>query len=834
MENPLIRILILGYYNQNNLGDDLFTKVFQEQIFDDQSKYTLRFLNLNEIKQDLLAQDHTNYDLVIIGGGDLLNDHFFYHQVTQIISNYSSHGVPVYFLGVGITYPDTIGILDLGDKFFLRNHSDYLVANQRFGECAREIPDLGFFCQLPDLKVKLGGVKQVGLSLPQTWLHSTARSLFKGEYRKIMVRDICSIITDLIKTGVKVHLIPFDTSSDPSNSDLELSRAVKKNLHESVRDRVIFIESRLSVKQTIEYINEMDVMLASRFHSVVLSSLCATPFVSLYTTEKIRKLARDCPPALQKYFIKLETDESGIPKGLPVNRVLNLVRDLLCNEQSRTISQILSDLTSRNKKALADFKRNLLGIDFPGSVRTTPPTYISAQDTRTLITDTIRKVIMEVNKKATPQQIDRVLRGDSLLRVLPDQGSMNLASLRVRVTEEILYNITGDPMSPYYYGLYNNVFESYFLKQLEWIVADYYSKYKYTETPSNIRIINKNFQDIHRSGWQYIVDNIVANGKLCDTEITVDTYVDKTFHWNRQFYLTKGILPYSKPWVGFIHHTFSNYNNNYNCRTLFIDPLFLQSLASCKCLIVLSEYLKQQIEEVLVQIGFEVPVISLVHPTEVPDQKFEWKRFIDNDNRRIIQVGNWLRDVFAIYKLQLLKSSVVGTKAVLKNKNSDNYFPPPNFIEDLKKSLGDTPVIPGSANDMCRISVENMFVKGLLEDIVKTIGSVEVIEHLTNESYDELLSENLVFLNLVDASAVNTVIECAVRATPLLVNKLPAVVEILGDQYPLYYEDLTDASVILKNTSLIKSAHEYLCKIDKTALLLYTFTQSFTVILRDL
>ena len=63
--------------------------------------------------------------------------------------------------------------------------------------------------------------------------------------------------------------------------------------------------------------------------------------------------------------------------------------------------------------------------------------------------------------------------------------------------------------------------------------------------------------------------------------------------------------------------------------------------------------------------------------------------------------------------------------------------------------------------------------------------SVEVMEHLSDSAYDELLSENVVFLNLIDASAVNTVIECIVRNTPLIINRLPAIVEILGEDYPL-------------------------------------------------
>lgn len=65
----------------------------------------------------------------------------------------------------------------------------------------------------------------------------------------------------------------------------------------------------------------------------------------------------------------------------------------------------------------------------------------------------------------------------------------------------------------------------------------------------------------------------------------------------------------------------------------------------------------------------------------------------------------------------------------------------------------------------------------------KILKSVEVIEHLSDSAYDELLSENVVFLNLIDASAVNTVIECVVRNTPLIINRLPAIFREMCDAH---------------------------------------------------
>jgi hypothetical protein len=89
-------------------------------------------------------------------------------------------------------------------------------------------------------------------------------------------------------------------------------------------------------------------------------------------------------------------------------------------------------------------------------------------------------------------------------------------------------------------------------------------------------------------------------------------------------------------------------------------------------------------------------------------------------------------------------------------------------------------------------------------------GPVLVRDHIPDHEYDVLLAENICFLNLYDASANNAVIECLVRATPILVNPLPAVREYLGDEYPLYYDDLDEAAAMALDLGRLRAAHEHL------------------------
>jgi hypothetical protein len=84
------------------------------------------------------------------------------------------------------------------------------------------------------------------------------------------------------------------------------------------------------------------------------------------------------------------------------------------------------------------------------------------------------------------------------------------------------------------------------------------------------------------------------------------------------------------------------------------------------------------------------------------------------------------------------------------------------------------------------------------------------VTYLPNDAYDRMLQENIVFLDLYDASANNAVVECIARATPLLVNRIPPVVEYLGADYPFYFDSLEEAAAKALDFDLVQRTHEYL------------------------
>ena len=99
--------------------------------------------------------------------------------------------------------------------------------------------------------------------------------------------------------------------------------------------------------------------------------------------------------------------------------------------------------------------------------------------------------------------------------------------------------------------------------------------------------------------------------------------------------------------------------------------------------------------------------------------------------------------------------------------------------------------------------------------------------YLSPKEYNLSFTKMIMFIDVKDASAMNGVIECIMRNTPLLICKHPAVVEYLGESYPFYYQSLGDANAKINDIKLIIKTHEYLKNMDKTHIEGKAFLDSF-------
>lgn len=96
--------------------------------------------------------------------------------------------------------------------------------------------------------------------------------------------------------------------------------------------------------------------------------------------------------------------------------------------------------------------------------------------------------------------------------------------------------------------------------------------------------------------------------------------------------------------------------------------------------------------------------------------------------------------------------------------------------------------------------------------------------------YDKLLGSNIVFIDLYDSAANNTVLECIIRNTPIIINKTAGVIEYLGENYPLYFDNLEEVNDLLQFEK-IRETQLYLKNMNKEDISMEFFKNKFIEVL---
>jgi hypothetical protein len=366
---------------------------------------------------------------------------------------------------------------------------------------------------------------------------------------------------------------------------------------------------------------------------------------------------------------------------------------------------------------------------------------------------------------------------------------------------------------------------------------------------------------IHRSGWQYVIDNLTP--LLSPDGIWCDLFVERTFLMLSE---QPSFIPYARPWVGFSHNTFDAQHSAFSAAALLNDANFKASLANCKGLFVFGECMQQQWTSALTQIGQAIPVTSLTHPTEFGATAFSASLFDANTNKRLVQIGAHMRDVYAIFRLDLGGATPVSTadglalwKSALNGPLMQDVYQGVDIVQEIvtqppaNAPIGDAAVVPSAQQNIvspmgelpdavesadvqpvnpiiCRISKDSAlssYVIGAIDLLKQINATVTILPTLADADYDALLSQNVAFLELFDATtAINTVLECIARNTPVLVNRLPATVELLGSDYPFFFDDESAVLSMLSSASIM-AASGYLASMDKQRFTIQHFLSDF-------
>lgn len=285
----------------------------------------------------------------------------------------------------------------------------------------------------------------------------------------------------------------------------------------------------------------------------------------------------------------------------------------------------------------------------------------------------------------------------------------------------------------------------------------------------SIKLINDISWNSHRYGWGFVLD--LLRPHTSDNGILLDGFIDSTFGFDYDKSLREEIIPYKSDWIGFWHHPVNIapwLNQNVSPYSILESSLFKKSVPNCKGIFTFSDYLTNYLKNYI-----EVPISTLYHPTNSPSCHFNFDSF--TKNKKIIQIGAWSRNLTSFYSFK----SVNYKKYHLLGANGSYY---------LKKEL-----------DFFNMKISQ----------IKKVG---FLDYVCDELYDRILSESVVYTNLYDSSANNTIIECIARHTPIIVNNIPASVEYLGPDYPLFFHNISEIPELLKDLKRVEYASQYLAQ----------------------
>ncbi len=208
---------------------------------------------------------------------------------------------------------------------------------------------------------------------------------------------------------------------------------------------------------------------------------------------------------------------------------------------------------------------------------------------------------------------------------------------------------------------------------------------------------------------------------------------------------------------------------------ILASDAFKASLPSCRGLLTLSSHLADYLYE---KTG--APTLALKHP--ISDFDFpKWSPTLAAENKEVSMIGYWYRRFESFIRL-----NTTWQKSFLGGNREQLLWYVTNECREFDIHFN--------------------------EDMYK------IYPPLTVTHYDQKLTENVVFLDFWDTACNTSLLDCIARNTPVIIPKHPAVVEYLGEDYPLYFDSVQRANEIISNFDLIVTGHEYLKHMDKSDL----------------
>jgi hypothetical protein len=334
-------------------------------------------------------------------------------------------------------------------------------------------------------------------------------------------------------------------------------------------------------------------------------------------------------------------------------------------------------------------------------------------------------------------------------------------------------------------------------------------------------LIYKNLLDdysgIYYYGWKMTIQNFINSYNLIlhdlDKQIFFDSSlekllinsnkIDKNFCLNEIYNNKYQIISFihNPPFQNCYDNSYRNnshdsiiFNDNYTNKKLFEMVEINTLYDNIRYLYTFSNYHKEYIYNNYPL--YKNKLLSITFPIEITNAEKRFDINLFNKNKQIIHIGSRYRNFK--YFINFNKPSQYH-KTILIKKEFEHEW---NIISQKYK-----------------------------------LDEITILKELDKGEYEHLFVNSCVFLHLEDANAHNIINECIKFHTPIIINKLPAVVEYLGEDYPLYYENDSELE-LLHNPNyfqkMVAAANIYITQMDKTKINLQYFNRKLSYDLKKL
>lgn len=290
-------------------------------------------------------------------------------------------------------------------------------------------------------------------------------------------------------------------------------------------------------------------------------------------------------------------------------------------------------------------------------------------------------------------------------------------------------------------------------------------------------------------GWESIVRNIQATCEnIQDADYQIIPHLESSFLWE-----CDEVSPH-KNWIGILHSGVGEPESPSRNRLekLFTSDKWNKFKSSCKAIVVFTESQKLFLNE---NLRLEVTVLKL--PLTIPDTDTQWSlsSYQQKNIKRVIYAGASDR---CLKSFSNLKVSENIEKVLIRHTELD-------YWQDLISAEA-TGIDVHSAN-------------------------LTILPFAEQEMFKEFKESEIFYLNYRALGNSSTLAELVASGTPFFINRSQETIELLGADYPLFYNDQSSFQITLNEEELLQAHHYLLELVRNRVITANTFTPAINKLL---